>query len=63
MEPFAGVQLVEQTLLTMVTLAGATVNTGQVGHSVGAVVAEAVLLTQPVAVLLQRAYTVNALEV
>lgn len=63
MLPPSGVQLMEQTLFVIETLAGAAVKTGQVRHTSGAVVAEAVALTQAVVVLRQRAYTVKALEV
>lgn len=60
MLPPAGVQFVEQVLFTIETLAGATVNVGQVGQTTGAVVADAVVLTQPVVVFLQRANTAKA---
>ena len=63
MVPPATVQALLQLLLTMVTLAGAVVNVGHVGHTVGAVVAVALELKQPVTLSIHLANTVNAVVV
>jgi hypothetical protein len=52
-----------QVLFTIVTLAGAVVNVGHVGHTVGAVVADALELKQPVTFSIHLANTVNAVVV
>jgi hypothetical protein len=61
--PPATVHELLQVLLTIVTLAGAVVNVGHVGHTLGAVVAVALVLTQLVVVFIHLANTVNAVVV
>jgi hypothetical protein len=54
------VQVLSQLLFVILTLSGAVVRVGQLGQRLGAVFAEAVVLTQFVVVFLQRANTVIA---
>ena len=63
MVPPATVHELLQVLLTIVTLAGAVVNDGQVEHTVGTVVAVELVLIQLVVVFLHLANTVNAVVV
>ena len=61
--PPATVHELLHVLLTIVTLAGAVVNDGHVGHTVGAVVSDALVLEQPVTLSIHLANTVNAVVV
>jgi len=63
MVPPATVHELLHVLLTIVTLAGADVKVGHVGHTTGAVVAVALVLTQLVVVFIHLANTVNAVVV
>ena len=63
MVPPATIHELLQVLFTMVTLAGAVVSVGQVGHTTGDVVAVALVLKQPVTLSIHLANTVKALVV